>query len=257
MIPDSPLATTLSPSPNFNDRRGKAIDILLLHYTGMASGARARARLLDPASNVSCHYLVWEDGRVEQMVGESDRAWHAGAAFWAGETDINSISIGIEIVNGGHDYGSPPYTSPQIDAVIALSHDICARHSIRPARVLGHSDVAPARKQDPGEWFPWQRLAAAGIGAWATLNDVESAGRSFDLAQLQTSLSAYGYDCPVSGVEDEKTRDVITAFHRHFLPTRLGEPANIDTLRTAEKLRRQTLDPIRPPLPDAPPAHHN
>ena len=160
--PCTPLVDDLAASPNFGDRRGRTIDALVLHYTGMPTGAGALARLCDPASSVSCHYLVWEDGRITQLVAERERAWHAGRAFWAGEHDMNAASIGIEIVNPGHDGGAPPYPAAQIEAVAALGRDLCVRHAIPPHRVLAHSDIAPDRKLDPGEWFPWRTLAAAG-----------------------------------------------------------------------------------------------
>ncbi|MBK5919536.1 N-acetylmuramoyl-L-alanine amidase, partial [Rhodothalassium salexigens] len=162
------------PSPNHGPRRGgTAPDMIVLHYTGMASAAAALDRLCDPAAQVSAHYLVDEDGALRRLVDEQRRAWHAGQAHWAGEADINSRSIGIEIVNGGHDFGLPTYPAVQVDAVVALVGDICARWAIRPARVVGHADVAPARKADPGEHFPWWRLAAAGL---ALAGPAEGAG---------------------------------------------------------------------------------
>ena len=132
-----------------------------------ADGARRRwTRLCDPAAKVSAHYTIDEDGTVYAHVPEARRAWHAGVSFWAGESDINARSIGIELVNPGHEYGYRAFPEAQIAALIALCHGILARHPIPPARVLGHSDVAPARKEDPGELFPWARLAKAGIGLW-------------------------------------------------------------------------------------------
>src|SRR5262249_2793887 len=142
------------------------VDILVMHYTGMETGAAALARLVDPASRVSSHYTVDEDGMIYHHVPEDCRAWHAGKSYWAGAPDINAPSIGIEIVNPGHEFGSRSFPDAQIEAVIALSLDIFTRHAIPPERVLGHSDVAPARKQDPGELFPWKTLATAGIGLW-------------------------------------------------------------------------------------------
>ncbi len=162
-----PLTCEQMPSPNHGPRaEGKPIDILLLHYTGMPSEAGALAWLANPQSQVSAHYFVGEDGRIVQMVAESERAWHAGQSFWAGETDINSRSIGIEIANPGHEFGYRSFPPAQIAAVIALCQDILSRHPIPAERVLAHSDVAPTRKEDPGELFPWGELAAAGIGHW-------------------------------------------------------------------------------------------
>src|SRR5271165_4540831 len=149
-IPDSPLAGRFLASPNFGERRGRGrADCLILHYTGMATGEAALKLLLDPASEVSAHYLVWEDGRIDQLVAESERAWHAGRSFWKGERDLNSASIGVEIVNPGHDGGLPPFPDRQIAATIALARDLGSRWKIRPERVLAHSDVAPMRKCDP------------------------------------------------------------------------------------------------------------
>ena len=159
--PDSPLAARFVASPNHGPRRGhRAPNCLILHYTGMPTGEAALDLLVDPASEVSAHYLIWEDGRIDQLVAESERAWHAGKAHWKGESDLNSASIGIEIVNPGHDGGLPPFPDRQIAATIALARDLGSRWTIRPERVLAHSDVAPMRKRDPGEAFPWERVMA-------------------------------------------------------------------------------------------------
>ena len=224
------------PSPNFGDRRGRAIDALILHYTGMVSGEAALARLCDPASEVSCHYLVWEDGRIDQLVAESARAWHAGRSSWAGETDLNAVSIGIELVNGGHDFGCPPYPSAQIAALSALCRDIRARHRIANARVLAHSDIAPERKRDPGEYFPWQALAEAGVGVWADpvagAPGAEAPAKVGEraLAQLQQRLRDFGYDCPPTGEFDDATRLVVSAFQRHWRPAIVDGVADAATL---------------------------
>ena len=161
--PDSRLASKVFPSPNHGERKGGPPDMILLHYTGMPTGAEALMRLTNPLSEVSAHYFIWEDGAVLQLVPEARRAWHAGASSWAGESDINSRSIGVEIVNPGHEGGSPPFTDAQIEAVIALCADIRSRMIVPQHRVLAHSDVAPGRKCDPGEIFPWETLHARGI----------------------------------------------------------------------------------------------
>jgi N-acetylmuramoyl-L-alanine amidase len=203
-----------SPSPNHNDRpAGKPVDILLLHYTGMRSGDAALQRLRDPAAKVSSHYLIEEDGRIHRLVAESRRAWHAGVSYWAGERDINGISIGIELVNPGHDFGYRPFPQPQMAALVELGQAILARHPIPPARVLGHSDVAPSRKIDPGELFDWRALAGAGIGLWPS-----PAPGPVDLASVQRALARYGYEVPSSGELDAATTAALQAFQRHFRP---------------------------------------
>ena len=155
-----------TPSANFNERQ-HPLDMLVLHYTGMKDGPTALARMLDSKEpRVSAHYMVEEDGRVFQLVDESMRAWQAGRSWWRGDEDLNSRSIGIEIVNGGHDFGLPPFPDVQIEAVIALCQGILGRWAIPPERIVAHSDIAPDRKEDPGERFPWKRLAEAGIGLW-------------------------------------------------------------------------------------------
>lgn len=203
------------PSPNFGARRARApIDMLVLHYTGMKTAAEALDRLCDPAAQVSAHYLIDEDGTVYRLVDEQHRAWHAGLACWAGDRDINSRSIGIELANPGHEHGYRPFPEKQMLALIELARGILARHPIPPHRVLGHSDVAPMRKMDPGELFDWRRLAQAGVGMWPQVTPESSS----DVAQVQHDLMAFGYDIPAPGASDEQTFAVVRAFQRHFRP---------------------------------------
>ena len=244
--PDSKLASKVAPSPNHDARTsGVPADMIILHYTGMSSGEAALQRLCDPASKVSCHYLVFEDGAIVQLVPETRRAWHAGVSAWKDETDINRRSVGIEIVNPGHDLGYPDFPAAQIAAVIALCGDIIARLSIPPERVLAHSDVAPARKPDPGEKFPWQRLAVAGVGLWIpphpiTDGPVIKPGAASDaVTKLQTALKAFGYGLAVSGRYDEATAQVIIAFQRHFRPARVDGLADVSTVETLHSLLAQ------------------
>lgn len=246
------LVVSECPSPNSGERKSGPVDMLLLHYTGMPDADQALAWLCNPQSGVSCHYFVHEDGRTVRLVDESLRAWHAGKACWAGERDINSRSIGIEIANFGHaslpnpavnDRALlPPFPDVQVDAVIALCRDILSRHAIPPQRVLAHSDVAPARKADPGEAFPWARLAAAGIGHWS---DPEPVGGGHFLAMgdngepveaLQAMLALYGYDLDPSGRFDEATKQVVAAFQRHFRPERVDGVADTSTVITLHGL---------------------
>lgn len=247
--PDSALVDAVTPSPNGEPRRGcDEPDLLLLHYTGMPDADAALAWLRTPASKVSCHYFVFESGRIVQLVPEAMRAWHAGLSIWEDETDVNSRTIGVEIANPGHDGGCPPFPDAQIDAVIALARDVCTRHAIAPARVLAHSDVAPARKQDPGERFPWQRLAEAGIGHWvAPVTDGE--GHSFfegdagePVEEIQTLLALYGYGIEISGRYDAATQQVVTAFQRHFRPARVDGVADPGTVETLRRLLRSLPD---------------
>ncbi len=207
-------------SPNFNERTVPP-DMLVLHYTGMTSGPEALARLCDEQSKVSSHYLVEEDGRVFRLVPEERRAWHAGVSFWKGESDINGRSIGIEIVNPGHEFGYRAFPAAQIAAVIELVADIRTRWSIEDSRILGHSDVAPGRKIDPGELFPWKQLAQAGHGLWVEpdaapglpLSEGEEGAGVF---ALQAGFTRLGYDCAPSGKYDAQTTSVVQAFQRHW-----------------------------------------
>ena len=217
-------------SPNFNERTVPP-DILVLHYTGMKTGPEALARLCDEESKVSSHYLVEEDGRVFRLVPEERRAWHAGVSFWKGESDINGRSIGIEIVNPGHEFGYRPFPEAQIAAVIELVADIRTRWSIEDGRIIGHSDVAPDRKQDPGELFPWKQLAQAGHGLWAEpeaapglpLSEGEEGAGVF---ALQAGFTRLGYDCAPSGKYDARTTAVVRAFQRHWRPEQVDGVAD-------------------------------
>jgi N-acetylmuramoyl-L-alanine amidase len=239
-IPDFKLAQA-KPSPN-HDARTAPIDILLLHYTGMRSGEAACKRLRETDSKVSAHYLAYEDGRIDQLVPEARRAWHAGISSWKGETDINSRSIGIEIVNPGHEFGYRDFPEAQIEAVIALCRDIVARYRIPSERVLAHSDIAPGRKQDPGERFPWDRLAASGIGLWIAPTPISEGDalvptqRGEDITMLQTMLAKFGYAAELTGLYDEATRDIVTAFQRHFRPARVDGVADRSTIETLRRL---------------------
>lgn len=230
-------------SPNFGPRRdGKRADAIILHYTGMETGEAAEAWLCNPESEVSSHYLVHEDGLIVQMVREADRAWHAGASSWHGETDMNSRSVGIEIVNRGHFLGYNDFEDTQIEAVIGLCRGISLRHGVVPERVLAHSDIAPARKVDPGEKFPWRRLAASGIGRFVEPAPVR-AGRVLmqgavgePVERLQSMLALYGYGAEISGVFDDTTRLVVTAFQRHFRPGLVDGIADGSTIETLHAL---------------------
>ncbi|MBV8169405.1 MAG: N-acetylmuramoyl-L-alanine amidase, partial [Alphaproteobacteria bacterium] len=153
------------PSPNFSARNA-AIDTLILHYTGMQSGQAAIERLCDPAAQVSAHYVIDEDGTIHRLVDEPHKAWHAGVSFWQGDEDLNRVSVGIELVNPGHEWGYRAFPAPQLASCLALARDIVQRHAIAPSRVVGHSDVAPTRKEDPGELFDWALLARHGVGLW-------------------------------------------------------------------------------------------
>jgi N-acetylmuramoyl-L-alanine amidase len=237
------LAARVRESPNHDARAGVARpDIVLLHYTGMESTAAALDRLCDRQAAVSSHYLVCEDGTVWQLVAEARRAYHAGVSWWENSRDINSRSIGIEIGNPGHAFGYPEFPTRQIDAVIALCRDIVVRHEIRPDRVLAHSDVAPSRKQDPGEKFPWRRLSKAGAGLWVEPAEI-AAGAAADRPNtepetrgLQRALARYGYGIEVTGNYDAATADVVTAFQRHFRPQRVDGIADASTLATLDRL---------------------
>jgi N-acetylmuramoyl-L-alanine amidase len=224
-------------SPNHDARPpGQEADLLLLHYTGMPSRAEALARLCDPAARVSAHYLIDEDGTVFRLVAEKRRAWHAGQACWAGERDINGCSIGIELANPGHEWGYRRFPDLQMEALIALAGDVLARHPIAPARVLGHSDVAPQRRQDPGELFDWARLVRAGIGLFprdglAVPGGVvlRAGSEGEEVNRWQQDLARYGYDVAVTGTYDAVTTSVAAAFQGHFHPSVVDGRADAET----------------------------
>lgn len=216
--------------------------MIILHYTGMPSAERALKWLCDPESGVSSHYFVFEDGRVAQLVEEDRRAWHAGQSFWAGETDINSRSIGIEIANPGHEFGYVPFPDEQIAAVIGLCRDVLSRHPIPPERILAHSDVAPLRKEDPGELFPWDRLHAAGVGHWVPPAPIvagsalQAGDRRDAVADFKAGLRRYGYGVGSQPDYDSDTASVVTAFQRHFRPAQVDGVADPSTAETLARL---------------------
>jgi N-acetylmuramoyl-L-alanine amidase len=239
-------------SPNF-DARNAAIELVVLHYTGMQNAEVALRRLTDPAplagdypgpwqapdidpttplARVSVHYVVAEEGQVYRLVEEESRAWHAGVSHWRGRDNVNARSVGIEIVNGGHDFGLPPFPEPQIAAVTALVRDILQRRGLRPCDVVGHSDIAPERKDDPGERFPWRRLADAGVSIWPQ-------ARPGDLARLPETLAAIGYNA-AAPLEAQ-----IRAFHRRFRPELVGAPADATSAGMAEDIARLCAGPDR------------
>ncbi|HMK40232.1 MAG TPA: N-acetylmuramoyl-L-alanine amidase [Methyloceanibacter sp.] len=241
--PDSPLATLWCPSPNREPRRGVSTpDMLILHYTGMESAEAALDWLTREEAKVSCHYLVDEEGRIAQIVAESERAWHAGQSLWAGETDLNSRSIGIEIHNPGHDFDYPAFPEAEMQAVEALCLDILARHAIAPDRVLAHSDVAPGRKRDPGEKFDWARLARKGIGLWVepvapgTDQGLGPGDEGESVARLQQQLHDFGYGVEVTSTYGTGLEKVVEAFQRHFRPARIDGRADLSTRETLRRL---------------------
>lgn len=222
-----------APSPNF-DARSAPPDMVVLHYTGMQTGEAALARLRDPEAKVSAHWMIEEDGRLFRLVPEERRAWHAGVSFWKGETDINARSIGIELVNPGEEWGYRDFPPAQVDALCALLDAIRDRWEIADSRILGHSDVAPARKVDPGERFPWAELAARGHGLW--VEPAPSPGEPLSLGEtgvgvfaLQAGLTRLGYDNAPSGAYDAQTQTNVAAFQRHWRPARVDGVADGET----------------------------
>lgn len=251
--PDSFIVADVVPSPNVDERAdGRPPDMILMHYTGMATGEAALERLCTRESKVSAHYVVFESGRIVQCVPEAKRAWHAGVSSWAGETDINSRSIGIEVVNSGHEFGYRDFPLRQVAAVISLCKSIFTRRGpISADRVLAHSDVAPSRKQDPGEKFPWELLSESGVGHWvraAPLNldgvTIHPGDQGEQVTRLQRTLRSYGYGIADTGVYDDLMREVVTAFQRHFRPARvdgIADPSTLLTLRALIETRPAPL----------------
>jgi N-acetylmuramoyl-L-alanine amidase len=220
------------PSPNHDARpEGVPVDMLVLHYTGMRTAEEALARLCDPAARVSAHYTVDADGTIYRHVDESRRAWHAGVSYWAGRHNVNGRSVGVELVNPGHEFGYVPFAEPQIAALIGLAHGILGRHSISSHRVLGHSDVAPARKTDPGELFPWQRLAENGIGLFGRPVPIKV---DPDQRLFADRLAKFGYGVPPE--VDIPLSTVVTAFQRHFRPGKVDGVVDAETDARLEAL---------------------
>lgn len=246
------------PSPNY-DARTRAVDLVVLHYTGMQNAEIALARLTDPAPvagkypgpwqkheiapdaplpRVSAHYVIDEDGAIFRVVPEEARAWHAGTSSWRGESDVNARAIGIEIVNGGHDFGLPNFPEAQIEALIALLGDILERRKLTPASVVAHSDIAPERKLDPGEKFPWRSLARAGVAVWparAALLEPDTD----PVSALQEQLLRIGYAVQASGVIDAPTKAALAAFQRRFRPERIDGAADDETRALIAALAHQ------------------
>lgn len=237
---DRPLDIRDRPSPN-HDSRGeppnvRPINMLVLHYTGMQSAAAALDRLCDPAARVSSHYVVEEDGTLWRLVPELRRAFHAGISCWQGERDLNWVSIGVEIVNPGHEWGYRAFPDAQMAVVERLCRDLLARYRIPPYRVVGHSDIAPDRRSDPGELFDWRRLAAAGIGLWPPPppNAADGRGRGVGVVRRTAALSdlaRIGY-CVSAGAATEQI--ALAAFQRRYRPERWDGLLDVET---SERLR--------------------
>lgn len=243
IVPDSKLVDHWIPSPNFGPRLGVTRpDMLILHYTDMVEADKVLRWLCMERSQVSCHYFVDLDGRIVQMVREAERAWHAGASHWQGESDNNSRAIGIEIHNAGHERGYPDFPEPQMRAVEALCIDIVKRNAILRERVLAHSDIAPLRKIDPGEKFDWQRLARAGVGIWVEAEPVRGdpglgvGDQGEEVIALKRRLSELGYGIEMSDVYDVASEKVVAAFQRHWRQAKVDGRADASTLATLERL---------------------
>ncbi len=237
------------PSPNF-DARTRPIDLVVLHYTGMQDAETALARLTDPAPvagnypgpwqsedvqkdaplpRVSAHYVVDEAGQIYSLVPEEHRAWHAGVSSWEGDGEVNARAIGIEIVNGGHDFQLPDFPDAQIDGVIALLRDILDRWpELNAKRVVAHSDIAPARKADPGEKFPWKRLAEAGVSIWPEHVAMQLSSDD-PVSEVQQDLAFIGYPVTQTGYMDEATKEALIAFQRRFRPSDIGGAIDDET----------------------------
>jgi N-acetylmuramoyl-L-alanine amidase len=237
-----------APSPNFNERL-HPLDMLVLHYTGMPDGPSALARMQENKEpRVSAHYMVEEDGRIFRLVPEDKRAWQAGRSSWRGQEDLNSRSIGIEIVNPGHEWGYRPFPDPQITSVIALCKAILSRWPIPQTRIVAHSDIAPARKEDPGELFPWKRLSEEGIGLWPAktrpepwmMHNVSLGDAGVTVERLQSDLATIGYTVPVHGKFDEETAAVVRAFQRRWRQSRVSGEGDPETVSAVHEVARLT-----------------
>jgi len=241
------------PSPNYNDRpAGCLVDTIVIHYTGMQTAAEALARLCDRDAQVSAHYLIDLEGQVYSLVAEEKRAWHAGVSHWQGVDNLNHSSIGIELVNKGHEFGYHEFPARQISSLIQLLKAIHSRHPVIPGKVVGHSDIAPERKQDPGERFPWQRLFDQGFGLLpvktATVKDTGPVLKVGDsgpqVAAAQAQLAAVGYAVRQSGLYDQNTEMCVRAFQRHWRQENISGDLDCETLIRLDNIKQQILETI-------------
>ena len=212
-----------SNSPNWNPRPTEiSIDLIIIHYTDMLTAQEALERLCDPYHQVSSHYLIEKEGKIHQLVQDNHRAWHAGVSSWNGEPSINCRSLGIELDYPGHTHGLIDFPTEQINQLIILLKYLCAHHGIAPSRIIGHSDIAPSRKQDPGQYFPWSLLAEHGLGIpFPQLSEGPASSSFLSVEQSQQLLLSIGYDCPTHGNFCDQTKLVVQAFQQHFLPTKI------------------------------------
>ncbi len=232
-------------SANCDNRpKGIEIDTIIYHYTGMRSHEEALSRLCDVNAKVSAHYMVLENGEIIRLVAEEMQAWHAGISCWNGKAALNENSIGIEIVNPGHEFGYKKFPQIQMDAVLALSLDILSRHKVPKRNIIGHSDVAPLRKKDPGELFDWRFLAENGVGTWPIVEGVRNPEKVLavfgddndSVLNIQEKLSNYGYHLKKDGYYGEKTEDTIVAFKRHFIQDDMNAFWNSRAMATIDAL---------------------
>ena len=234
------------PSPNWNERpEGVSIDTVILHYTGMKTGAEALQRLCDSEAAVSAHYLIEEDGSLFQLVDEDKRAWHAGVSYWQGRDNLNDSSIGIEMVNPGHEFGYRKFPERQVESLLELLASLKRRHDIPVARFLGHSDIAPLRKSDPGERFPWQPLAAEGFGVYCEKDTSDqkvmilSGEGDLAASQLVGQLVAVGYHGCDDGWFGSGTEQVVRAFQAHWRPQAVSGKFDKGTSIALEEIIRK------------------
>ena len=234
------------PSPNWDERPEGAgpVDTLVLHYTGMVSAEAALARMTDARAKVSAHWCIGEDGTLWRLVPEERCAWHAGRSEWRGRRSLNDVSVGIELVNPGHEHGYRPFPTAQMDALVDLARAIVARHPIEPCNVVAHSDIAPTRRQDPGELFDWSRLAQAGIGLWPETGERTAQDRSplrqgdsgAAVRQQQERLRSVGYGLVADGDFGATTAAVVRAFQRRFRQARVDGVIDGDTATVLDRV---------------------